>query len=150
MTHVPRGWAAAPVLWIFPVLALCRKEVPGLKGRGEGDRAGLCVPGDLFWGNKAYGSGDSCAGGFKKLGISACACPYLPMLDCVFWCLSVPACAHANVGLCLLYHHSLLETTAGSNSYSRQSGGLWACSLQKYSGLGPPASLWPAWIRASS
>lgn len=90
MTHVPRGWAAAPVLWIFPVLALCRKEVPGLKGRGEGDRAGLCVPGDLFWGNKAYGSGDSCAGGSRSWAS-------LPVLARTYLCLTV----FSGVCLCL-------------------------------------------------
>lgn len=41
MTRVPRGWAIAPVLWIFPVLALCRREVPSLKGRGGARETGL-------------------------------------------------------------------------------------------------------------
>lgn len=65
MTHVPRGWAVAPVLWIFPVLSLGRKEVLSLKEKGRRE-AGLPVPGDLFGDNKAYGSGDPFAGGLSS------------------------------------------------------------------------------------
>lgn len=87
---------AAPVLWIFPVLALCRREVPSLKG-GEGRQGwALCSRGLILGTTKACGSGDPLYWGFKKLGVRACACQCLPLFDCVFWCLPVPACTHAN------------------------------------------------------
>lgn len=77
MTRVPRGWAAAPVLWIFPVLALCRKEVPGLD----------FVFQETYF-NKAYGSGDSCAGGSRSWAS-------LPVLASTYLCLTVSS------GVCL-------------------------------------------------
>lgn len=115
MTRVPWGWADAPVLWIFPELAVGRKEVLSLKLNGGGRQDWtLCSlgGGDSFW-------GDNMDQETPVLGTQGAKCPYFsvptyPCLCCLLaactWlCLSAPvsACLCLGQGLPVLGVSSL-------------------------------------------